>query len=108
MSKNKPSLFREDYYTPEEYAILNKLLYNSKNLIETMLRVHTAKENLLCIKRKVASFKGITSIYSDGTKYNALEIYDLMYNTHLDDVALSLNKSPVHTTICQWRFQINK
>jgi hypothetical protein len=108
MSKNKPSLYREDYYAPEEYGILHRLLYNSKNLVEVIIHVHTRKDNIKGIKRSILTLNRIKAACFDGTKYPGIEIHDLMYNTHIDDIALSLNKSPVHTTICQWRFQINK
>lgn len=108
MSKNKPSLFKEDYYTQEEYTTLLKSLSVSKHIIELLLRTAIKRYLLKGIKPKLHSLLNVNARYTDGTSYNGLEIYDLIYNTHLDDIALSLNKSKVHDSICQWRFQINK
>jgi len=108
MPKNKPSLYRGDYYTLEEYRTLSKLLYDGKNLIETLLRIHTAignnpEEIKLSIKKLINPI-----FVCIGSRYNGSGVYDLLYNTHLNDVALYINTSNVHSVICQWRFQINK
>jgi hypothetical protein len=108
MPKKKPSLYKGDYYTTEEYTALHKLLVNPKGLIASLLFVHTEKSYSKNIKVTIQSLSSITDV-SYRSKYgNGLSIYNLVYNTSLENVPLSLNKSDLHRTICQWRFQINK
>jgi hypothetical protein len=107
MPKNKPSLYKGDYYTQEEYDILHKLLVNPKGLVESLLSIHTSKSYSKDIKQSIYGLNSITAV-SNHTKYNGVSIYNLIYNTPLDNVPLFLNTSPLHRIICQWRFQINK
>jgi hypothetical protein len=102
MSKNKPSLYKGDYYTPEEYTALHKLLVITKNLIESLLFVHTEKTHSKNIKKHI---QGLNQILTDS---DIISIYNLIYNTPLEDIPLFLNTSDLHRTICQWRLQINK
>jgi hypothetical protein len=93
--KSKPSLYRGDYYTIEEYRLLAKFLGSS--LISFIIK------NYLC--NGASSVKRHIHIYKDVSGAN---LYDLIYNTILDNVPLFLNEDNEFTSVCQWRLQINK
>lgn len=102
MPNNKPSLYKGDYYTTEEYSILHKLLANPKGLVESLLFVHTEKTRSKYIKKHI---QGLNQIPTDS---NIISIYNLIYDTPLENIPIFINTSPLHKIICQWRFQINK
>ena len=93
--KSKPSLYRGDYYTIEEYEALINFL--GADLLSHIIRRYLPK-GASAVKRRIHSLGIVIGV-----------AYDLIYNTPLDNVPLFLNEdSKLYTTICQWRFQINK
>ena len=95
-TKSKPSLYKGDYYTIEEYEALAGLL--GGNLLSKIIKANIRK-GAVTIKRRLHGYHDV---------FRMAVPYDLIYNIPLNDVPLYLSRDDVSTTICQWRFQINK
>jgi hypothetical protein len=94
--KNKPSLFKGDYYTEAEYKQLIDLSKGNKDFLSTYLNT------VLCEK----GFK-IKNNLKWLDKTFSFHLYKLMFDMPLNEVPLYINDEALKT-ICQWRFQINK
>lgn len=102
MPKYKPSLYRADYYTLEEYRLLVTLL--NGNLLG--LTIANCFDNIKKIKRAVQCKFYLTT---QGMLTNILTANELIYNTPLSGLLIYINSSnSAVVAICQWRFQINK
>ena len=81
-TKSKHSLYRGDYYTIEEYEELMKFLGSS--LISFFIKNYL-RNGVSAVKRHIHR----NPIYKDVSGVN---LYDLIYNTPLDNVPLFLNE----------------
>jgi hypothetical protein len=92
-----PSLYRGDYYTPDEYAQLKNLILQDHTLRYTLLFNALENDDPKKIKR---SIKDIELPY----KYS---LWKIIYDTPLEDIPRHINDEDI-MYICQWRLQINK
>lgn len=92
-----PSLYRGDYYTPDEYDQLKILISENRTLEYILLLNALEHKDTKIIKR---SIRDITLPYRHS-------LWKLMYDTPLESIPLFIN-DPNVTSICQWRLQINK
>lgn len=93
----KPSLYRGDYYTKEEYDLLRLLISKDKHVIVRLLETALEEKGPGRIKRKVNSIL-LPTKYPVGLA---------IYGTPLELVPTLMHVWAL-TSICQWRFQINK
>jgi hypothetical protein len=110
MSSKPIALFRGDYYTKDEYALLKNMIANDTSL-QFQLLSSTLDNKPTSIKRKLYHHYKNTKIYNPGDRYSkASEFtpYVIMYNTPLHNLPLHINGPNIIKAICQWRFQINK
>ena len=95
---SKPSSFRGDYYTTEEYKELTNFL--KPNCLFLQIIKSRIDKGPAAIKRAIrnVAILGATSM-----------VYELIYKTPLSNIPLYLNtENHYNTSTCQWRFHINK
>lgn len=95
MAKSKPSLYKGDYYTLDEYKHLADMLNG----------------NLLALTINASIIRGLipSRIKRDIKNFFLQNVYTLVYDTHLNDIPLQINTEiPAFKSICQWRLDINK